>query len=74
MVAGMVAIDVAMAFNRRFFAFLLRLRIASWSLLFTAVVCSSHANVGMMQYCGNRSYDPETRIAPVSGKKKCAHR
>ena len=49
MVAVMVAIDVAMAFNRRCFAFLLRLRIAPLSLPFTAVACSSHVNVGMIQ-------------------------
>ena len=73
-VAVIVKIDVAMAFNRRFFVFLLRPRVASWSLSFTAVACSSRMNVNMMQCCGNRSYDPETRIAPVSGTKKRAHR
>ena len=73
MVAVMIAIDVAIAFNRRFFAFLLSLRIASLSVLFTAVACSSHMNIGMMQCCGKRSYDPETRMAPVFDTKKNTH-
>ena len=74
MVAVMVAADVAMAFNRHFFTFLSRPRIASWRLLFTTVAYSSRVNVYRMQYCGNRSYDLETHIVPVSGTKKYVHR
>ena len=73
MLSVMVAIDIAMAFNRRFFPFLSRLRIASLSLLFATVACSLRVNVGMMQCYRKRLYDPETRIAPVSGTKKGAH-
>ena len=74
MFAAMVAIDVAMAFNRRFFTFLLRLKIDSLSLLFIAVACPLRMNLGMIQCCRKRLYNPETHIAPVPGTEKYAHR
>ena len=44
-----------------------RFLIASSSSLCTASACCVGLKSGRMQCCGNRSYEPEVRYAPVSG-------